>query len=600
MKKTGFLAIMLLLIFSACRKDVDEVVNTTTTHTPPILEQWEQGETLVEGDVIGFVVDESQTPVANAIVRLGNLNTTTDDYGHFFFENITMNKEGTVVQIDKAGFFNGSRRFFPLADAKNRVQIELLDKTFSQSFEASADESITMNGGAKVDFTANSIVDANGNSYNGTVNIATKWMDPSSFSILNQMPGNLQGVDQTATEVALSTFGMVAVELEGSNGQPLNIADGQTATVSMPVPASLQGVAPATIPLWSYNEEHGIWVEESEATLTNGVYVGEVSHFSFWNCDAPFPLVELDLRLIDEEGFPVSNHQVTLTPPTGWSGSGYSGQDGEVSGKVPANVEMVMEVYNRCWEVIYTQTVGPFSTNTSLGDITLTGLGINSTEVKGNLLNCSGGPVTNGLVIVYFGGQSRYEYVDNSSFEIRLSTCSAITDIEIRAINLDDMEESELLSSAANGQYDLGDINVCGQQVSEYLQLTVDGVTANYVNVTVQVSPDSSATGGFTTISYNGINGQDSTFGYFGFSGADIGNYNGIENFIEIMFDSDKEWDLRSGNPNMGGFDNFDVTEFGANAGDYIVGNFSGTVTNSWTGTGVTVTVSGEFRIKRR
>ena len=599
MKKTGFLAIMLLLIFSACRKNVDEVVNTTTTLTPPILEQWDQGETLVEGDVIGFVVDENQTPVANAIVRLGNLNTRTDDYGHFFFENITMNKEGTLVRIEKAGFFNGSRRFFPLAGSENRVQIELLDKTFSQSFEASAGESITMNGGAKVDFAANSIVDAEGNSYNGTVNIASKWMDPSSLSIFNQMPGNLQGVDQTATEVALSTFGMIAVELEGSNGQTLNIADGQTATVNMPVPASLQGIAPSTIPLWSYNEEYGIWVEESEATLTNGVYVGEVSHFSFWNCDAPFPLVELDMRLIDEEGFPVANHQVTLTPPSGWSGYGYSGQDGTVAGKVPYDKELIMNVYNRCGEVIYTETIGPYLVNTSLGDITLTGLGVNSTVVKGNLLNCAGGPVTNGLVIVYFGSQSRYEYVDASSFEIRLSTCSTITDIEIRAINLDDLEESELISSAANGQYDLGDIDVCGQQVSEYLQLTVDGVTANYVNVTIRVSPDTLGTGGFTSINYNGTS-QDSTFGYIQFNGVDVGNYNDIENLIEIMMDSDKEWNIQSANPNQGGFENFDVTEFGANVGDYIVGNFSGTGTNFWTGTGVTVNVSGEFRIKRR
>ena len=136
--------------------------------------------------------------------------------------------------------------------------------------------------------------------------------------------------------------------------------------------------------------------------MTNGVYVGEVSHFSFWNCDAPFPLIELDLRLVDEEGFPVANHQVSITPPSGWSGYGYSGQDGEVSGKIPANKELILSVYNRCAEVIYTQTIGPFAANTSLGDITLTGLGVNSTTVKGNLLNCAGRPVTNGLVIVYF------------------------------------------------------------------------------------------------------------------------------------------------------------------------------------------------------
>ena len=198
-----------------------------------------------------------------------------------------------------------------------------------------------------------------------------------------------------------------------------------------------------------------------------------------------------------------------------------------------------------------------------------------------------------------FGGQTRFEYVDNSSFDIRLSTCSTITDIEVRAINLDDLEESELISSAANGQYDLGDISACGQQVSEYLQLTVDGVTASYINVSVRVTPDTLGMGGSTTINYNGTS-QDSTFGLIQFNGADIGNYDGIENFIEIMLDSDKEWQLQSANPNQGGFENFDVTVFGANTGDFIEGTFSGPVTNIWAGTAAVVNVSGEFRIKRR
>jgi len=598
MKKIIFLSAIILLVLSACRKDVDKVIDTSTTFTPPILEQWEQGETLVEGDVIGFVIDENETPVANAKVSLGNLNTTTDDYGHFFFEEITMNKEGTLVRIEKAGYFNGSRRFFPLADAENRVKIELLDKTFSQSFEASTGETITMNGGAKVDFAANTIVDSEGNSYNGIVNIAAQWMDPSDLRTLDQMPGNLQGVDETTTEVVLSTFGMIAVELEGANGQALNIADGQTATVSMPVPASLQGVAPAEIPLWSYNEQYGVWAEESKATLVNGVYVGEVSHFSFWNCDVPFPLIQLDFRLVDEEGVPIVNHRVSLTPPTGWSASGYSTNNGDVSGKVPADKELVMAVYNECGEVVYTQTLGPFNVDTSLGDIVVNGTEINSTVVRGNLLDCVGSPVTNGLIIVYFNNQIQYEYIDAPSFEIRLNTCQSTTDIEVRVIDFNNAQESQLITSNTNGQFDLGDIDVCGQQDTEYLTITVDGVTATYFKVALYKDVRSGGTG----IDLNVINSNSSLFyyGYFAFNGVNVGSYGGTKNFVDVILDETRQWQLEADDPVQGGFETFNVTEFGPNIGDFVAGNFSGTIPNKHAGGNVDVMVSGEFRIRRQ
>ena len=94
---------------------------------------------------------------------------------------------------------------------------------------------------------------------------------------------------------------MMAVELQGASGESLNIAEGSTATLTFPIPQEILGNAPAEIPLWSFNENLGLWVEESVASLQGSNYVGEVSHFSFWNCDAPFELVELSFQLVDHK-----------------------------------------------------------------------------------------------------------------------------------------------------------------------------------------------------------------------------------------------------------------------------------------------------------
>ena len=123
------------LAFLGCRKNIDEVTVTETPYVPPVLEQWEQEIVNVKGSVTGFVVDETGEPVKAANVKLGNLTTTTDDYGHFFFKNTNLNRKGTLVQVEKQGYFPGSRRFLAQQDAENRVKIQLIPKSFDFSFE---------------------------------------------------------------------------------------------------------------------------------------------------------------------------------------------------------------------------------------------------------------------------------------------------------------------------------------------------------------------------------------------------------------------------------------------------------------------------------
>ena len=67
-----------------------------------------------------------------------------------------------------------------------------------------------------------------------------------------------------------------------------------------------------TIPLWSFNEATGKWVEEGEARLENGVYVGTVTHFSWVNLDYPAEQAVLKGSVIDEAGNPVAYQRVKV------------------------------------------------------------------------------------------------------------------------------------------------------------------------------------------------------------------------------------------------------------------------------------------------
>ena len=600
MKKIGIFCLLFMIALSACRDNIDEVGTTEVPFEPPIV-NWDPQTRPVDGSVTGFVVDEMGEPVVGAVAKMGNLSTSTDDFGHFFFNDVQLNALGTLVSIEKAGYFNGSRRFFAVADQTNRVKVELLAKAFDYSFDAAAGGEVQTTDGASIVFSPNSIKKADGTIYTGNVRVAAKWLDPSALQTLDQMPGNLQGVDLEANEVALQTYGMVAVELESDAGEALNISEGNTATLSMPVPAGLQADAPSEIPLWSFSEEHGIWVEESVATLSGGVYTGEVSHFSFWNCDYPGDLVEFTAQIVNESGNGLGNYRVTISVNTATgnvtAGSGYSCPDGSVAGMIPANLELTITVYGICGQVIYEAVIGPFSDDVDLGTLGVGAGALNQTQVAGELRDCNNDLVQNGLIIFEFDGRRVFEYVTNGAFDVSIGTCDNTSDLAVTGVNLDDLEQSDPLMVTANMVHDVGAISVCGVQLQNFIWLNVDDGTSvtSVVYTPAAATADSTLTGFGTSFYFYDNNTGGGTNIFFLALGDIAGDYSGSSgNMVEIISDQDNNLSFQSGS-----FDSFIISEYGA-FGEPIIGTFEWSTTNYGVQPPAPVTVTGNFNIIRQ
>ena len=602
MKKLGIFCLLFMIALSACRDNKDDVTITEDSFVPPII-NWTPETRIVNSSLTGFVADEAGEPIANANVKVGALSATTDDYGHFFLTDVSLDARGTVVTVKKNGYFNGSRRFFAVENQTNQVKIEMLTKSFDYNFNAAAGGTVQTTDGASIVFPPNSIKKADGTIYTGEVKVAAKWLDPSDVQTLDRMPGNLQGVDREINEVALGTYGMMAVELESDAGEALNISTGKTATLSMPIPASLQGNAPSEIPLWSYNEEHGLWVEEEfKATLTNGAYVGEVSHFSFWNCDYPFPLIEFTATLVDDNGNALSNYRVVIKVNSGTgagtgSGAGYTCPDGTIAGLIPVNMDLVMEVYGICGELLYSQNIGPFADDVDLGTITVPTSGLNQTTVTGELVDCNNNPVQNGVVILEFDNWKVFEYVTNGTFDVSFSTCSNSSDVSLVGADLDALLQSDPIVFPANSTYDAGDVSVCDVQLLNYINVSVDD-GSNVVSVVYtpsQVFMDSLISGGTGTALWyfdsntpaNGVN-LHLTVG-----GMTAGDYSNA-NIINTFSDANNNWNFGQGQD----FDYFNIDEYG-DFGESVNGTFGGTMTNYGVQPPVTVTLTASFNIIR-
>ena len=79
-----------------------------------------------------------------------------------------MNALGTLVTVEKEGYFEGSRRFFPVEGKLSRIKIQLLDKIFDQSFDATTGGNIAIGDGAGLSGGQDTIIAIGSNAHPGS------------------------------------------------------------------------------------------------------------------------------------------------------------------------------------------------------------------------------------------------------------------------------------------------------------------------------------------------------------------------------------------------------------------------------------------------
>ncbi|MFT4664646.1 MAG: hypothetical protein ACI9XB_001592 [Gammaproteobacteria bacterium] len=582
-KKIIFPLLVLLLAFSACKKD--EITDDTVIINPP-------ATVFVSGSISGVVMDANHQPLAGASISVASSNVVSDENGVFLFRDIQLADRGALVTAEKDGYFYSAKFVRPTLNKMSFTKFKLTEKVLSGSFESTTGGTISTNGDATVSLPANGIKLENGGAYNGAVNVYAIWIDPTGEDLYLEMPGDLRGMNTTDEQVQLTSFGMIGVELEGNSGQALNLADGQTATIEMPIPSTLLGNAPATIPLWHFDESSGIWVEEGEATLQGNKYVGTVGHFSFWNCDIPNDFIDLTGSVINEGGG-IQNVLVQITDNTsGSSGYGYTNQDGIFNGFVPNDVSLTITINDVCGNELYTAEIGPFSADVTLDPIVINNTNTTNITVSGSLEDCDMAAVTNGYVkMEYDGAYSIIPLNNDGTFSGTNNICSA-TDVTLTGFDLTEFKQSLAQSYDVSGTttLDAGAISVC-DDIEEYFVSNIGSESVTFFNINVQTTAGTNDITVTAQDSANSMNGYilitvlDATAINTAYTPSSIQGVIGdfTTNFADC---TDAECDDMTA-----AFQSLNYT----NAGDVLQGNYEGTMYNQITQT--VHDISGSFRV---
>lgn len=592
------LSLLLISLFFGCQREVSYIGGPDTpafvgeTATPDPLTAALQGN----------VFDETGTPAAGVTVQAGSKTATTNAAGYFRINDAALDKKSSVVTATKTGYFKAYRTFAATAGANN-VEIKLVKRVLAGSIDAAAGGDVSLSNGSKITLPSGGVMNAaTGAAYTGGVSVYAAAIDPTSADINQIIPGSFMANDKDGRRVLLSSYGMLAVELESTSGEKLQIKPGSTARLTTAIPSSAQASAPATIALWYVDEAAGIWKEEGTATKNGNTYTGDVAHFTYWNCDLAVPTVTFTARFVTANGQPLVHTPVNIRPAGvtyGGYAHGYTDSLGQVSGPVPANMNLVLEVMQygvgQCSSPIYSQNIGPFTQAANLGTVTVPNTSNAIKTIKGKLLDCSNAPVTAGYAVISVGYYTYYASVNAAGdFEKTFVQCSSANNAyAVVGINTATQQQNAapVTGTLTQAITDVGNVTACGTSSAQFITYVVDGTTFNLV------SPGDSLTGTTTQVQgnpllytdidgYRPVNNSKTQIGFsFSSSGQSNGTY--AVTYLSVnSFDSTVTVTAPF---------NATVTNFPTATGGFYEGSFSG----QFTASGAAHSISATFRVRR-
>ncbi|MBV7528650.1 carboxypeptidase-like regulatory domain-containing protein [Chitinophaga sp. sic0106] len=579
------LAFVLILSVSCDKSSIPRDYDLTPDD-PPANQQSPISTKQVTAGVQGIVMDENNDPVAGAIVTCGNGNATTNSAGTFLIATAKMLEDAAVVTVKKPGYFNGLRTI--VVTGKDQVQfvtIKLLPKEPAGTFEASTGGTVTTSN-AQFTFGPGMVLDSKNKPFSGSVSLLYAPINPENSDFAKMLPSDLRGINAANRQVGLQSFGMMAVEIQSEAGEVLHLDGQKTVDIKMSIPASLRASAPATIPLWHLDEKDGLWKEEGLAIKSGDNYVGKVKHFSFWNCDAQFPIIEFKAILKDQNGSPIANSPVKIVRSNKSEGYGHTDFQGTVSGMIPANEKVTLILHNDCGKAYFSKEIGPFNSTSDLGIIAAPLPANSYIHLSGNLFTCNNTPVKNGAVAVVLDSIKYGSTVKDGKYQATILRCDqASSNIAITAVDLDNSKQATSRMNITPGDY-IADLTACENAQVGTIEYTFNGKTYSFNSVTDTLLLYQDAPGEPFNFSFSDKRSPDGAINWQ-LSSIAVGAYSVMASMQTL-------------NSYFSGTVTVKISQTG-NPGQFVVGSISGSLRDyrDSTSTNPAPPINGSFKVKR-
>lgn len=289
--------------------------------------------------IVSTIVDTKGNAVADATVELAGKSKTTNAAGQVTI-TADASKDKVTILIKKAGYITTAKQVV-LNEGDNSIKVTLFADQVTTSFDSAKGTTVeNKDKTAQVTIPSNAIVDANGSAYTGKVNVAMSYYSPEELNGVQAFAQPYVGEqDDGSGNVGLMSVGVTEVKLTDEQGKPLQLDGNNKATLTYP--ANTVSGNKNSIPLWYYDEDKMIWVEDGIATKqADGSYQGKVDHFTLWNIDIPIKDEATVKGCFEDKNGKKVNISSRITT-TGWSNYGFS-ENGMFEVRVPAGEPLTL------------------------------------------------------------------------------------------------------------------------------------------------------------------------------------------------------------------------------------------------------------------
>lgn len=226
-------------------------------------------KTLLNGMVYG-VKNNTRIPFNRGNVLIdGEMKALTNAAGFF---SVIISGEVTRVVLnlenDRSGQLLDSTRVIDIAHGSTtsidiHVPLKPEPKTFNTriGFDIPLGDKDGKQPTTSISITEDSIVDSDGNVYEGTANARVHYVDPRNLDDFDEMYGELSFIDEEGNPNDLETFGMFQLSVEENDGTPLYI-NGKIKMSMDPSPFNLSNEVENNIHMYIMDVNTGKWVDK--------------------------------------------------------------------------------------------------------------------------------------------------------------------------------------------------------------------------------------------------------------------------------------------------------------------------------------------------
>lgn len=461
----GFIFIFTM---QSCHDDVVEEVEIIDTFTP---------YTIYEVDINGLISNDSGEPITEAALSFGIDTKLSDELGYFSFEGVPADTRDAILRVTADGFLPATRRITVLSPNTINLNITLIPIPDEESFSAEDGKVVNVSDRAQLTFFPNGIT-KNGEPYSGNVNLKSYHLAKDDEQLYKKLPGDLIGVDQQQDLTLLETYGMLYAILEDDAGNELQPDASITAQIKIDIPEVDRAQAPNEIPMWYFDDNQGLWIEEGIALKENNSYVAEVTHFSWWNIDVPLgELITVCIEATDvSTGLPLKNTDVFFRSGGIEFGSQITNNDGKLCVSVPSQRVITLSLNSSC-QYTSSSEIGPFEQSTDDVQVELGTNEANTITINGSVSDCDGQPLLVDIISVSRNGnRSAIETTGDGTYNY-----SVVCPVDNEKINF--LVYNKATESAATEEFTVNsgvetsqfDIAVCGNDSQDILIATIEG-----------------------------------------------------------------------------------------------------------------------------